>query len=59
MSSKKISEETLTAWKCLKEIVRKELKKKALLGHDAIIHLNGKSIKISAKEALEMIEKEN
>ncbi len=37
---------------CLRNAVRKELQKKALLGQDAIIYRNGKSCRVSAKEAL-------
>ena len=37
MATKKISEMTLIAGQCLKEAVRKELEKKALLGQSVII----------------------
>jgi len=37
---------------CLKEAVREELQKKALLGQYVIINRNGKACRVPAKEAL-------
>ena len=54
--STEISSMTLTALSCLKEAVIKELRKKAMLGQDAIINRNGKSCRIPAAEALKMAE---
>jgi hypothetical protein len=42
------------ALKCLRDAVREELRKKALLGQYVIINRNGKPCRVSAKEALKI-----
>jgi hypothetical protein len=42
------------AGRCLREAVREELRKKALLGQYVIINRNGKACRVSAKQALKM-----
>ncbi len=44
----------MVALKCLREAVREELRKKALLGQYVIINRNGKACRISAKQALKI-----
>jgi len=44
----------LVAGRCLREAVREELRKKALLGQYVIINRNGKACRVSAKQALKM-----
>jgi hypothetical protein len=44
----------ITAEKCLQKAVREELKKKALLGQYVIISRNGKTCRVSAKQALKI-----
>ena len=56
MSTKKTSEMTAVAGECLKKAVREEFRKKALLGQYVIINREGKACRISAKEALEIVE---
>ena len=46
----------MTALESLRKAVLQELRKKALLGQDAIICRNGKSCRVSAKEALKIAE---
>lgn len=44
----------IEAGRCLREAVREELKRKALLGQYVIINRNGKACRISAKHALKI-----
>jgi len=44
----------IVAGRCLREAVREELRKKALLGQYVIINRNGKACRVSAKQALKM-----
>lgn len=52
MTTKETHNMAVKGLECLRNAVRKELQKKALLGQDAIIYRNGKSCRVSAKEAL-------
>ena len=54
MSTPNISKSSEAAWKCLREAVYNELKKKALLGQYAIIHCDGKTCRVPAQEALQI-----
>jgi hypothetical protein len=56
MSTNKISKSSEAAWKCLREAVYNELKKKALLGQYAIIHCDGKTCRVPAQEALQIAQ---
>ena len=58
MSTKKASEKGIIACQCLRKAVRDELKKKAMLGHSAVISRNGKTCVVSAEEALKIAGKE-
>jgi len=44
----------IVAGRCLREAVREELRKKALLGQYVIINRNGKACRVSAKQALKI-----
>jgi hypothetical protein len=55
MSTKKISKMTLEGLECLREAVREELEKKAMLGQYCIISRDGKTCRVLAEEALKMI----
>jgi hypothetical protein len=52
MTTKETHKMALLAGKCLRDAVREELKRKALLGQYVIINRNGKPCRVSAKEAL-------
>ncbi len=52
MNTKKPSKMAIEAGRCLREAVREELQRKALLGQYVIISRNGKACRVSAKEAL-------
>jgi len=54
MISKETHKMAIAAEKCLQKAVQEELKKKALLGQYVIINRNGKTCRVSAKEALKM-----
>ena len=54
MSTKKITKMTVVAGECLKKAVREELQRKALLGQYVIIERNGKTCRVSAKQALKI-----
>ena len=56
MSTETISEMTVVAGECLKRAVRKELRKKAMLGQYAIINRDGKPCRVPAAEALKIAE---
>ena len=60
MPTRKISRQGLQAERHLREAVREEFKRKAMLGQYVIINRNGKSCKVPAEEALQeaMQEKE-
>lgn len=42
--------------RCLRQAVREEFKRKALLGQYVIINRNGKPCRVSAKQVLKMTE---
>jgi hypothetical protein len=44
----------VVAGRCLREAVREELRKKALLGQYVIINRKGRACRVSAKQALKM-----
>ena len=52
MTTKQTDKMAIEAGRCLREAVREELKRKALLGQYVIINRNGKACRVSAKEAL-------
>lgn len=54
MTTKQTSKMAANALRCLREAVREELRKKALLGQHVIISRNGKACHVSAKQALKM-----
>lgn len=54
MTTKRTSKMATIAGRCLREAVREELRKKALLGQYVIINRNGKACRVSAKQALNM-----
>jgi hypothetical protein len=54
MKTKRMSKMALEAGRCLQKAVREELQRKALLGQYVIISRNGKTCRVSAKEALKM-----
>lgn len=56
MTTKETHDMTLIGLECLKEAVREELQKKALLGQYAIINRDGKACRVPAKEALKIAE---
>ncbi len=55
MSTKKFSKFAIEAGKCLQQAVKEEYERKALLGYDVVIRLDGKTQIIPAKEALKLI----
>ena len=59
MTTKETHSMAIKGLQCLKETVRKELEKKALLGQYVIISRNGKACRVTAKEALQVAEKKN
>ena len=54
MTTKRTSKMAIVAGRCLREAVREELRKKALLGQYVIINRNGKACRVSAKQALKI-----
>jgi hypothetical protein len=54
MATMRPSKMATDALRCLRKAVREELKKKALLGQYVIINRNGKTCRVSAKEALKI-----
>jgi hypothetical protein len=52
MISKETHRMAIDAGRCLREAVREELRKKAMLGQYVIINRNGKACRVSAKQAL-------
>jgi hypothetical protein len=54
MTTNRPSKMAIEAGRCLREAVREELKRKALLGQYVIINRNGKACRISAKHALKI-----
>ena len=54
MTTKRPSKMAIVAGRCLREAVREELRKKALLGQYVIINRNGRACRVSAKQALKM-----
>jgi hypothetical protein len=57
MTSKETHDTALAALECLREAVRQEFARKALLGQDVIINRNGKPTRISAAEALAIAQR--
>lgn len=55
MADAKPSSFSLEAEKCLQQAVKEEYQRKALLGYDVVIRLDGKTQIIPAKEALKLI----
>ncbi len=54
MVSKETDKMAMDALKCLREAVREEFQRKALLGQYVIINRNGKTCRVLAKEALKI-----
>ena len=54
MTTKQTDKMATDALKCLRRAVREELERKALLGQYVIISRNGKTCRVSAKEALKI-----
>ena len=54
MVTKETHKMAIRARECLKQAVREELQRKALLGQYVIINRNGKACRIPAKEALKI-----
>jgi len=54
MTTEQTNKMAAFAEKCLQEAVREELQRKALLGQYVIINRNGKTCRVSAKQALKM-----
>jgi hypothetical protein len=54
MTTKQTSKMAADALRCLRKAVREELQRKALLGQYVIINRNGKSCRVSAKQALKI-----
>jgi hypothetical protein len=54
MVTKETHKMAIVAEKCLRKAVREELKRKALLGQYVIINRNGKTCRVSAKQALKI-----
>ena len=52
MISKETHRMAIAAGKCLGKAVREELRKKAMLGQYVIINSDGKTCRVSAKQAL-------
>ena len=57
MSTEQISKRTLDACECLKQAVRREIEKKAMLGQYVIVNRDGKPCRIPAMEALKQMRK--
>lgn len=55
MNEQKPSKFAIKAEKCLQQAVKEEYERKALLGYDVVIRLDGKTQIIPAKEALKLI----
>ncbi|MCK4887670.1 MAG: hypothetical protein KAS96_09800 [Planctomycetes bacterium] len=55
MTTKETRDMSVAALNSLKKAVRKELKKKAMLGQDAIINRNGKACCVPAEEVLRIV----
>ena len=56
MTTEETHNMSLVALECLKKAVLEELRKKALLGHYAIINRDGKACRVPASEALKIAE---
>lgn len=56
MTTEETHKMALAALDCLREAVREELRKKALLGQYAIINRDGKPCRVPAGEALKIAE---
>jgi hypothetical protein len=54
MTTKQTDKMAIEAGRCLQKAVREELQKKALLGQYVIISRNGKTCRVSAKQALKI-----
>ena len=54
MKTEQMSRMAIEAGKCLRKAVREDLERKALLGQYVIISRNGKTCRVSAKEALKI-----
>ena len=54
MTTKHASKMAIRAGRCLVKAVQEELRRKALLGQYVIINRNGKTCRVSAKQALKM-----
>jgi hypothetical protein len=54
MTTNRPSKMAIEAGRCLQKAVREELQKKALLGQYVIISRNGKTCRVSAKQALKI-----
>ncbi|MBN1795788.1 MAG: hypothetical protein JW804_03875 [Sedimentisphaerales bacterium] len=57
MTTKQTDKFAMDGLKCLREAVREEFRRKALLGQYVIINRNGKPCRISAKQALKIAER--
>lgn len=56
MVSKETHRMAIAAGRCLREAVREDLKKKAMLGQYVIINRDGKACRVSAKQALKIAD---
>ncbi|MFA5252165.1 MAG: hypothetical protein WC454_06240 [Phycisphaerae bacterium] len=54
MTTKQTDKMAIEAGRCLRQAVREELQRKALLGQYVIINRNGKCCRVSAKQALKI-----
>lgn len=54
MTTKETNDMSMEGLESLRKAVREELRKKALLGHYAIISRDGKACRVPAKEALKI-----
>ena len=54
MAKKQMSKMARDGLRCLRKAVREELQRKALLGQYVIINRNGRTCRVSAKEALKI-----
>jgi hypothetical protein len=57
MAKEQPSKMAKLAGKCLREAVREEVKKKAMLGQYIIVNRNGKACRVPAKEALKLCKR--
>jgi hypothetical protein len=56
MVTKETHKMAMEGLRCLRQAVREELQRKALLGQYVIINRNGKACRVSAKQALKIAQ---